>query len=213
MTVSDIQRWDFFGEVGINEPVRYLHLEAVKGRYVTYADHVAAVAAARDEERQRINSMLVVDYVREQYERGAADKAAELQDFYGEQAQGHYNDGYKMGYAKGLIEGDSGGRKEGFRVGYDTAWSLSAAEIERATEARVREEEQVAQTLARAELYSMEEMDERCTQAADDAFAEGLRMARDAVEAMRFDPLSRDQGPDATKRQVLAAIDALRGES
>ena len=50
MTVSDIQRWDFFGEVGINEPVRYLHLEAVKGRYVTYADHVAAVAAARAEE-------------------------------------------------------------------------------------------------------------------------------------------------------------------
>ena len=49
MTVSDIQRWDFFGEVGINEPVRYLHLEAVKGRYVTYADHVAAVAAAREQ--------------------------------------------------------------------------------------------------------------------------------------------------------------------
>jgi hypothetical protein len=38
--------------------------------------------------------------------------------YYGEQAQGHYNDGYKMGYAKGLIEGDSGGRKEGFRAGY-----------------------------------------------------------------------------------------------
>ena len=85
---------------------------------VTYADHLAAVAAARTEEQQRINSMLVVDYVREQYERGAADKAAELQDYYGEQAHGHYMDGYKMGYAKGIIEGDSGGRKEGYRAGY-----------------------------------------------------------------------------------------------
>ena len=124
MTVSDIQRWDFFGEVGINEPVRYLHLEAVKGRYVTYADHVAAVAAAE----QRA----------------------------GEEAHGHYMDGYNK------------------------AWSLSAAEIER----QVREEEQVAQTLARAELYSMEEMDERCTQAADEAFAAGVKAAREAVAAL-----------------------------
>ena len=37
------------------------------------------------------------------------------------------------GYARGLIEGDSGGRREGYRIGYDTAWSLSAAEIERQT--------------------------------------------------------------------------------
>ena len=37
------------------------------------------------------------------------------------------------GYARGLIEGDSGGRREGYRSGYDTAWSLSAAEIERQT--------------------------------------------------------------------------------
>ena len=171
-----------------------------------------------EEERQRINSMLVVDYVREQYERGAADKAAELQDFYGERAQGHYNDGYKMGYAKGLIEGDSGGRKEGFRVGYDTAWSLSAAEIERATEARVREEEQAAQTLARAELYSMEEMDERCTQAADEAFAAGVKAAREAVEAENKNPISRvttdydigyRDGTNDTVRLHLRAIDAL----
>ena len=35
------------------------------------------------------------------------------------------------GYARGLIEGDHGGRREGYRSGYDTAWSLSAAEIER----------------------------------------------------------------------------------
>ena len=213
------------------------------GFLVLYADHVAAllaqqnefgvtlnaaVAAARDEERQRINSMLVVDYVREQYERGAADKAAELQDFYGEQAQGHYNDGYKMGYAKGLIEGDSGGRKEGYRAGYDTAWSLSAVEIERATEARVREEEQAAQTLARAELYSMEEMDERCTQAADEAFAAGVKAARDAVAALpayyaieecQGNPLEKGdpEDPDPWKQghlierdDALAAIDALR---
>ncbi len=85
------------------------------------------------------------------------------------------------GYARGLIEGDSGGRREGYRIGYDTAWSLSAAEIER----QVREEEQVAQTLARAELYSMEEMDERCTQAADEAFAVGVKAARDAVTAVQ----------------------------
>ena len=37
------------------------------------------------------------------------------------------------GYARGLIEGDHGGRREGYRIGYDTAWSLSAAEIERQT--------------------------------------------------------------------------------
>ena len=86
--------------------------------WVKFVDCNAAAAAAREEERQRINSMLVVDYVREQYERGAADKAAELQDYYGEQAHGHYMDGYKMGYAKGIIEGDSGGRKEGYRAGY-----------------------------------------------------------------------------------------------
>lgn len=75
----------------------------------------------------------------------------------GEQAHGHYMDGYNK------------------------AWSLSAAEIER----QVREEEQVAQTLARAELYSMEEMDERCTQAADEAFAVGVQAARDAVTAVQ----------------------------
>ena len=44
--MSDIQRWDMFAEVGINEPVKYDMWEAVEGRYVLYADHVAAVAAA-----------------------------------------------------------------------------------------------------------------------------------------------------------------------
>ena len=48
--MSDVQRWDMFAEVGINEPVKYDMWEAVEGRYVTYADHVAAVAAARTEE-------------------------------------------------------------------------------------------------------------------------------------------------------------------
>jgi hypothetical protein len=68
-----------------------------EGYLVYYTSAVAAVAAARAEERQRINSMPVVDYVREQYERGAADKAAELQDYYGEQAHGHYMDGLERG--------------------------------------------------------------------------------------------------------------------
>ena len=44
--MSAIQRWDMFAEVGINEPVKYDMWEAVEGRYVLYADHVAAVAAA-----------------------------------------------------------------------------------------------------------------------------------------------------------------------
>ena len=44
-------------------------------------------------------------------------------------------------------------------------------------------------------------------------YAAGLDAARDAVAALSFDPLSRDQGPAATQRQALAAIDALRGES
>jgi flagellar biosynthesis/type III secretory pathway protein FliH len=207
--MSDIQRWNHYTDTGM-QPIP-------TGNWVTYDDHVAAVAAARAEERQRINSMLVVDYVREQYERGAADKAAELQDYYGEQAQGHYNDGYKMGYAKGLIEGDSGGRKEGFRVGYDTAWSLSAAEIERATEVRVREEEQVAQTLVRAELYSMEEMDERCTQAADEAFAAGVKAARDAIpdndHRTDLDINDYDTATEYGLAIAKAAIDSLKGDN
>lgn len=44
--MSVIQRWDMFAEVGINEPVKYDMWEAVEGRYVLYADHVAAVAEA-----------------------------------------------------------------------------------------------------------------------------------------------------------------------
>ena len=201
--VSEVPRWRVdVMEDEYGRPWPH-HVPDTNGPCVAYADHVAAVAAAMEEERQRINSMLVVDYVREQYERGAADKAAELQDFYGERAQGHYNDGYKMGYAKGLIEGDSGGRKEGFRVGYDTAWSLSAAEIERATEARVREEEQVAQSLAVAE-----------------SFAAGVKAARDAVAGppvllvdVRFNPDDASRYVGAVNvSDALAAIDALKGE-
>jgi len=37
-----------------------------------------------------------------------------------------------------------------------------------------------------------------------------LDAAREAVATMTFDSLQRDQGPVATQRQVLAAIDALR---
>ena len=99
----------------------------------------------------------------------------------GEQAHGHYMDGYNK------------------------AWSLSAAEIER----QVREEEQVAQTLARAELYSMEEMDERCTQAADEAFAAGVKAARDAVAAHIRADLTGQEMFCGRKRGILAAIDAL----
>ena len=40
-------------------------------------------------------------------------------------------------------------------------------------------------------------------------FARGVQAARDAVEALSYDDLSRDQGPDATKRQALAAIDGV----
>lgn len=39
--------------------------------------------------------------------------------------------------------------------------------------------------------------------------AAGVRDARDAVEALSYDDLSRDQGPNKTKRQALAAIDGL----
>ena len=37
-----------------------------------------------------------------------------------------------------------------------------------------------------------------------------LDAAREAVATMTFDSLQRDQGPVATQRQVLAAIDALK---
>lgn len=114
--MTEIQRWAPF------DPMALMGRHP-NGAFVTYADHVAAVAAAE----QRA----------------------------GEEAHGHYMDGYNK------------------------AWSLSAAEIER----QVREEEQVAQTLARAELYSMEEMDERCTQAADEAFAAGVKAAREQIVA------------------------------
>ena len=147
--MSVIQRWDMFAEVGINEPVKYDMWEAVEGRYVLYADHVAAVAAAE----QRA----------------------------GEQAHAHYMDGY------------------------NAAWSLSAAEIER----QVREEEQVAQTLARAELYSMEEMDERCTQAADEAFAAGVKAARDAVAAL-IDKQPTTAPGWVRRDGALAAIDGVK---
>ena len=71
-TVADIQRWDFFAEVGINEPVRYLHLEAVKGRYVTYADHVAAVAAAEQRVRDEFmdSTPELTAYRKQQYAAG-----------------------------------------------------------------------------------------------------------------------------------------------
>ena len=73
MTVSDIQRWKL---------AHWLE-QADDGMVVTYADHVAAVAAAE----QRA----------------------------GEQAHGHYMDGYNK------------------------AWSLSAAEIERQTVGKCRD--------------------------------------------------------------------------
>lgn len=44
-----------------------------------------------------------------------------------------------------------------------------------------------------------------------DAYGKGLDAAREAVAALSFDSLSRDQGPVATQRQALAAIDARRG--
>ena len=50
--MSDILRWHLGGLPGTTGIVEVM----------LYADHVAAVAAARAEERQRINSMLVVDY-------------------------------------------------------------------------------------------------------------------------------------------------------
>ena len=160
--MSEVQRWN------INHVLGRVYIdEKSEGGWVTYADHVAAVAAAE----QRA----------------------------GEQAHGHYMDGYNK------------------------AWSLSAAEIER----QVREEEQVAQTLARAELYSMEEMDERCTQAADEAFAVGVQAARDAVTAVQaecgydaainwseIDPRNEyAEGWTDLLSLILPAIDALRGGS
>ena len=39
---------------------------------------------------------------------------------------------------------------------------------------------------------------------------DALISAREAVATMKFDSLQRDQGPVATQRQVLAAIDALK---
>lgn len=152
--MTEIQRWAPF------DPMALMGRHP-NGAFVTYADHVAAVAAAE----QRA----------------------------GEEAHGHYMDGYNK------------------------AWSLSAAEIER----QVREEEQAAQTLARAELYSMEEMDERCTQAADEAFAAGVKAAREAVEAENKNPISRvttdydigyRDGTNDTVRLHLRAIDALLKE-
>lgn len=93
----------------------------------------------------------------------------------GEQAHGHYMDGYNK------------------------AWSLSAAEIER----QVREEEQVAQSLAVAE-----------------SFAAGVKAARDAVANVPVLLVDVRFNPDDASRYVgavnvsdaLAAIDALKGE-
>ena len=46
-----------------------------------------------------------------------------------------------------------------------------------------------------------------------EARAAGLDAARETVATMTFDPLQRDQGPVATQRQVLAAIDALKEDN
>lgn len=81
--------------------------------------------------------------------------------------------------------------------GYNAAWSLSAAEIER----QVREEEQVAQSLAVAE-----------------SFAAGVKAARDAVAGLPVLLVDVRFNPDDASRYVgavnvtdaLAAIDALK---
>ena len=111
-----------------------------------------------------VEVMLYADHV-------AAVAAAEQRA--GEEAHGHYMDGY------------------------NTAWSLSAAEIER----QVREEEQVAQSLAVAE-----------------SFAAGVKAARDAVAGLPVLLVDVRFNPDDASRYVgavnvsdaLAAIDALK---
>lgn len=54
----------------------------------------------------------------------------------------------------------------------------------------------------------------RCAEKIAAAYRMGRRdaldAAREAVAALPFDPLNRDQGPAATQRQAIAAIDALR---
>ena len=153
--MSDIQRWTL--------PHDGYAFQSDDGGYVTYADHVAALLTQDQQHMEQ---------------QAAAVAAAEQRA--GEEAHGHYMDGY------------------------NTAWSLSAAEIER----QVREEEQVAQSLAVAESFAAGE-----ALAAIDA-GKALSAARDAVAAECIAHHGYTPGqtcPYCT--DALAAIDALRGEA
>lgn len=81
----------------INDP-EVDHTQADDGEYVLFSDLPALIARVREDERNQC--------------------IADAADVIGEQAHGHYMDGYKVGYARGLIEGDHGGRREGYRIGY-----------------------------------------------------------------------------------------------
>jgi hypothetical protein len=87
--MSDIQRWDVFTQAGLNEPYSLHIVETVEGRYVLYADHVAAVQAA---EAQAYRN----GYARELTEREAAVAATREEGY----ASGR-RDGYDQGVEQG----------------------------------------------------------------------------------------------------------------
>ena len=95
--MSAIQRWDMFAEVGINEPVKYDMWEAVEGRYVLYADHVAAVAAA--EQRIRTHEGCADAERAEGYDAGFTDALGKARDAVDGERRSYYadcvNDGYQ----------------------------------------------------------------------------------------------------------------------
>jgi hypothetical protein len=47
--LDGIQRWDFFGETGVNEPWKPVVAKAEQGRYVLYTDAERAISEAVDE--------------------------------------------------------------------------------------------------------------------------------------------------------------------
>ena len=51
--LDGITRWDFFAEIGVNEPVKYMRLEAVEGDFVKFSDLPALIALVREDEREQ----------------------------------------------------------------------------------------------------------------------------------------------------------------
>ena len=187
MTVSDIQRY----RVGPDYLVP-AH-EDDNGPWVTYADHVAAVAAAE----QRVRHERLVDVIFHSPNDGPrAFALVRTTDVSGVSGTGTVAYGVEFpdrtvalrwvgGNPTSVVFHDNGMESVEAIHGHSGATQIMWLSEDLGPRAA-----------------EMDECESR-------GYAKGVDSARDAVEALSYDDLSRDQGPNKTKRQALAAIDAL----